>query len=147
MKTFEEWYNEDDTEWHTRRWEEKLKMAWNAAREGMIPEDEAVWIDWSKAPDWADCVRMFWGESEKIPIPMDFNTIPRPTPAWKPKPGEVVFFYNRGVRVGKIHPTLESDQHLVAILCGGVTQSAKLADVKPFNPDYIGEPWDEIVPF
>lgn len=65
------------------------EVAFDAARQGMIPADRAIELDWEgigKDADTANIIYQTWGR-----IVDNSTFIPRPTPAWTPKVGDAVF--------------------------------------------------------
>ncbi len=69
---------------------------WNAARQGMIPESEAIRI-WpvEKWPIWAKEIRLsFIDETDESVFTIE--TIPRPRPQWEPKSGDLIVGWANG---------------------------------------------------
>lgn len=100
MLTYKEWrdivdnasYRDDDA---------KMEIAFKEARQGMIPESEAVRIPAvEKWPGWAKRIYVAFDgfETEATNLKGQCQTIaiiPRPTPKWVPQVSELVFMDDR----------------------------------------------------
>jgi len=136
------WENKPDT-WDGRYGEDASKL-WDAARVGMIPEDQAVRIpDVGKWPQIAvgcrlafDCVHSDGGHT--FVLAGDTPYIPRPVPVWAPKESELVFFLDTE-SIYKVE-RINSDGRY--ILVGG--NVAELHELKEGDASKIGKPWGEI---
>lgn len=122
-----------------------------SARQGMILESEAVRIPpVSEWPKWAKEARVtFFGKPDHAPgwDEREYKTIfviPRPAPEWTPKVGEKVFAKEIGGRIEILiinsfgeSGRVKDSRNLNGEIVSGYT-------FKPFHPDHIGKPWDEI---
>lgn len=127
-----------------------LRGAFEKARQGMISSENAVVIPpVSEWPKYADCVALFW-YNEHVGIDEGetaIKLIPRPKPVWTPKVGEAVFALDalepNGVWVAKVLRVISGNE--VFIVCNDGDESHwGISRLKPFHPDHIGKPWDEI---
>jgi len=130
----EEWYN--DSAWKS------CERAFNAARVGMIPEDQAVRVpDVGEWPATAKGVYMnFTSQSEafhKSDTIWFVKYISRPLPVWVPKIGDAVFFCDTDT-LFKIKAKKDDQFQLT----NGWWSLAE--DMKPGSIDQIGKPWGEI---
>lgn len=152
--TFEEWYNLHNMAFWT--WKEDAKRHFfDTARQGTIPEDEAIKIppveEW---PGGANSIRMCYS-SHTPKHPKDWHHtddpagmvqyIPRPDPAWTPKVGEAVFARMADTtRVGKVISADIKANYYYVRTQDGLEDGYGGFCLKPFDPAKIGLPWDEI---
>lgn len=154
--TFEEWRKEYNTRYKGILNEDMALMVWDAARIGMIPADRAVEIpDVSEWPEWAKTVCLFYSEYvDKYGgyICRDGDIITRitiPVPAWVPKVGDRVFALVVRIDEGKekrfvgIDEIASFDASVYPVMkSNGYAADPKF--IKPFSPEKIGLPWEEI---
>jgi len=146
--TFEEWWEENwkKDEFLQSDFSGGHKIAWDAARLGMIPEDEAVRIpdvgDW---PVDANEIRVGYAHNSsgmiyRVPL---IKVIPRPTPAWTPKVGDAVFFKSVGdiKHIGIVNEVTVTQ---VVVAYDSMFIPVSLEVVKQFSVEAIGKPWGEI---
>jgi hypothetical protein len=122
----------------------------NMARQGMIPEDEATRIppveEW---PPEATHIELVYVDETRKEFGKQFIDsfafIPRPTPQWTPNVGDAVF-WNGGQEVANmvVRVNRSTKDGISVLSTSGGRWSAKLSNLKPFDPAYIGKPWDEI---
>jgi len=144
--TFEEWFDFIETSYD---W----KMAFDKARVGMIPEDQAVRIpdvgEWCKETVSIDIMEVN-DKGENISC---VGQIFRPVPVWVPKVGDAVFVEvpllggtvsNRGAvaLVTEINNTM-THQYSIKHFDGG-RSVCTINALKPFDASKIGKPWGEI---
>lgn len=120
---------------------------WDAARLGMIPEDEAVRIpDVGEWPKDTTGIAWYWTymseEEERSNGGFD-GFISRPTPSWTPKVGDAVFFKSIG-DIKHIGIVQEVTVTQVVVAYDSMLISMSLEAVKPFSVEAIGKPWGEI---
>lgn len=136
--TFEEWYNSPDN---------TFGACWDAARIGMIPEDEAIRIPpESEWPEGADGIRVHYTFPH---VDYAYGTdpikiIPRSKPAWVPKVGEPVFVAFNGERQHYVGLYRGITSNAYGVFLNGDWCAVSFGNIKPFNPAYIGKPWSEI---
>lgn len=118
------------------------KAAWNVAREGMIPENEAIRIppenEWPKDADFIS-VRFYNKIRDRLPVICE---IPRPTSKWTPKVGDKVFVLiniHQSVGVGEISEILTSGVRLK-----NDSLQWSIGSIKPFDVNKIGMRWKDI---
>lgn len=159
--TFEEWWLQPTTDINPS---EKCiaEYAWNAGRVGMVPEDEAVWIDWEEHHgctgariiyEYGPFGTVVWnsgGEEMKATLVTSGNSyvktgeyIRRPAPAWTPKVGDTVFYRHTGNNVGVGVIESIKDYGKTAYYMKG-SRDTGWYEVKPFDATKIGKPWEEI---
>lgn len=130
---------------------------WNAARVGMVPEDECV--RFPKVEEWpsnkagrAKGVSVHYTWREKVEEEFIHSVegvceliayIQRPTPAWTPNLHDRVFFCN-GSAPAVVCLVTKVDGPMFGIVGPGVDKLAGINWLKPFAPDNIGKPWEEI---
>lgn len=153
--SFEEWIADysDRVDTSTSAWTDDAKDAFESARLGMIPAENAVvippvseWPVWSKGivavhsnDSRSECED--WPESDGYVAFID-----KPVPAWVPKVGEAVFVV-RGTDVDvSVCRFSHVDEHGIwrVVTVKGQEQGFTDSLVKPFHPDHIGKPWGEI---
>ena len=151
MMDFKEWNELSAWDLKIDTREEFMQYLFEKARQGTIPASsdlgEAVRIPpVSEWPEWAsDMVCEFRSDFGRTQHVLRFHTQSRPVPQWVPKVGEAVFLFHgehSSVGVGEIHTDFGPD----FVIKNGAMQRpiVHLSDLKPFNPKYIGKPWDQI---
>lgn len=152
MKSFEKWYPGEDV-FKGRDVSAIAERAWNAAREGMIPEDEAIRVPNVKrwpaiAVSCQLAFRCVHGNGvQSIVWAGDTQEISRPVPKWEPNKDDVVFFQGEKKNgVGHVLVMKISD-----VLRSGRVEFVGLPNlawpdsmVKPFDLSKVGLPWGEI---
>jgi len=146
MKTFDEY-------WESRGRNGLLafehEATWNAAREGMIPADQAVKVP--PVEEWPSrAIGIAWFYTY-LPV-HDLKGVdatgafffPRPTPTWMPKVGEPVFFkiQPRGTLITALVDRVVGNT--VEIKHDGIRLGGLISDVKPLDVSKIGLPWEKI---
>lgn len=137
--TFEQWkllcdqatYRDEDA---------RLEVMFKEARQGMIPAENAVVINWSEAPEDAIGLELRWdfgGMSEY------YSTVERPKPVWVPQVGEAVFVNWGSSTVVCRYLGLDDGQEMV-IAPNGDTTMIYSKERKPFHESHIGKKWSEI---
>jgi hypothetical protein len=137
---------------HTIGVEDAFAHGFASGRLGMKPEDEAVRIpdvaEWPAEAQgfWANFTELTEGQlCEDQPDVSKFGIgtyIPRPTPQWTPKVGEAVFCRTgSGIDVCVVNVFSNGCANVQYRLGDFVID---LKNMKPFDPAYIGKPWDEI---
>lgn len=155
--TFEEWYKKVQIDRIS-----SLRI-FDLARQGMIPEDEAVRVDWERNKgcsgariiyEYGDTGEVIWrggpnGDSLCLygngKIEVGYWTR-APKPAWTPKVGEAVFYDGSAyVHVATVTGFYTRDsQYTILLSNGGVVDRVKICELKPFDASKIGKPWEEI---
>lgn len=164
MKEFAQWYAEPFTgDYDVMSTVQKMELAYNAganaARVGMVPEDECVRLpkveDW---PEWAVGVRLVFEQGlawttpskdgvnavsttdQKIRAVSGMGYVKRPTPAWTPKVGDAVFWDDTST----VYTVSLVGDDGYADLSDGMDR-APIARLKPARSlDQLGKPWEEI---
>lgn len=166
--TFEKWYGDFVKKRATGGYsriqthEEVVQDIWTAARQGMIPENEAIRIPDEK--DWPNEAKYleihFVKESNPalggllphVGYPIGTCLVHKPKPKWKPTVGEDVFvrYADLSVGVGKVekivsYPTIGDLIYVNSF--GNISSwaySSTSYSLKPFSPEYLCSKWEEI---
>lgn len=156
-KDYEDWnknggWNEElECSNSARNWRE----VWKQARQGMIPEDEAVRIPpVSEWPVWARRITVWYDgfrdqSEEEDGAAKIIKEIKRPAPAWTPKVCDVVFCLSDGhgkeIYVGVITAGGRYNEcDFLVKTNDGDEGDWTLSNLKPFDASKIGLPWEQI---
>jgi len=146
--TFEEWYRSTPISMPPT-----LKETWNAARLNMIPADRAIEVpdvgEWPEDAEGLAVCFMFEHEWENQVDWSRIKYIPRPVPTWVPDVGDAVFVnHPQKIRIDcygvipvcKVKEILNGYYELEAI----PNIAWNVESLKPFDPEKIGLPFDQI---
>lgn len=145
--TFEKWKDTDATDgWLYGDFWDQHELTWEAARQGMIPDSEAIRIppaeEW---PVWATYIMGEFSSGDGVNHACDpAFVIPRPTPKWVPKVGDKVFIHYNPTIVGTIIKPKEGNAPFIIVANGNEESIHTIGMIKPLSVDHIGKPWDEI---
>lgn len=142
--TFEKWYP-GEKHFIDRDILGVVEETWNAARIGMVPEDECVRLPKvEKWPEDAQGILIGYdangngGKESSVFQVIDY--IPCPALAWRPKVGDGVFWRTSAQILKFMGPSMREGYY---VLSNGV--GATLDELKPAKSiDQIGKPWEEI---
>ncbi len=164
MKTFEEWWHSNSNRILRKKYDGergRCEEVFDAAREGMIPDDQAIKVTEAQA---FECVVLkiqkylkfqrndfAWIEGLSRAIVRELILLP--TPAWTPKVLDVVFarFEDGHYEKGQIETVNDDGWHYVQIYSdhvhvgfNGTCRVRMFKDIKPFDASKIGLKWDDI---
>ena len=138
-KEFEEFISDIPVNCHMK---DNMYIAWQAARKdhyriGEEVEAKQIGAQWKKGTVMAV---VYSNNNYYIEEP----ELVRRIPAWTPKEGEAVFYLAGGtIRVGKIM-AIGINGHTAVRGASGVDASVRNIDIKTFDAEKIGKPWEEI---
>ena len=159
---FEDFYSKPELPMSVK---DRLHFYWNAARVGMVPEDSAIKLpDLSQWPKDAEGVVVLYSgvgdgcatylanhSSAKSAV---IKYILRPAPAWVPNLGETVLINIDQIRAKSeqaplgtfigVVSSMEIPNNPCVRLLDGSYRYYLIEQMKPYSPDKVGKPWNEI---
>lgn len=141
--TFEEWYEKEGQAYV----EEVVRKPWNAAREGMIPADNAVMIPsvtWREDFAFLSVELVAKNNNYERVYSGHIADIPRPIPSWVPKVGEAVFAVFGESTECRFSVARYEGNGRVTWPNGRLSEIGEVDRCKPFDASKIGKAWDEI---